>query len=295
MAAELIPTVQVLNKTQPVFVRKSDDPSSVTDELNPQLKKLLDANSKYITTVKTDGSCGAIILIDSKYVLCKRQDINKKSRNYERILNPLNSIIKIVAGMPCYLTSMIRGTGPHERIEPLYIFQLTKDRVPELESNHIIGFTPVLRNFADDKYMITAIEYNILNQDDYLIKTTYFDGTLNLRVFNIPIKQFMGSKQIQTIELMCKKISDKYSYDTDACFVNPHGSIIIPRELVPELNYNTIRKWFKEDDRNVWANQEGFVIHFPNENMRFKLHRGHVGMENTWQIKKECGIKFIFE
>jgi hypothetical protein len=105
----------------------------------------------------------------------------------------------------------------------------------------------------------------------------------------------MHNKQICTVEIMCKKISDKYNYQTDTCFVNPHGSFIIPRELVPELNYNTIRKWFKEDDRNEWANQEGFVIHFPKENMRFKLHRGHVGMEKTWQIKKECGIKFVFE
>ena len=94
---------------------------------------------------------------------------------------------------------------------------------------------------------------------------------------------------------MCKKISDKYSYQTDVCFVNPHGSIIIPLNEVPELDYDTIKQWFQNDKQNDWANQEGFVIHFPEVNQRFKLHRGHVGMEKSWQLKKECGIKFIFE
>lgn len=105
----------------------------------------------------------------------------------------------------------------------------------------------------------------------------------------------MRDKQIKTVEIMCKKISDKYGYQTDECFVNPHGSIVIPQNLIPPFNYDTIKTWFENDMYNDWANQEGFVIHFPNQNQRFKLHRGHVGMEKTWQIKKECGIKFIFE
>jgi hypothetical protein len=295
MAAEFIPVVQVLNKTQPVFVRDNFDHMSLTDKLNPKLKEYLDANLKYNVTVKTDGACGLIMFVNEKFVLCKRQDINNKSRNFERVTNPANGKLVKVANLPCYQTSIIRGTGPHEREEPLYIFQLTSDGKPELESNHLIGFTPVLNNFSDDKYIITAIEPNLLDKDDSNIKTTYFDGTMNIRIIKIPIKQFMNNKQICTVEIMCKKISDKYGYSTDACFVNPHGSIIIPRNEVPELDYNTIKQWFQEDARNDWANQEGFVIHFPTINQRFKLHRGHVGIENTWQIKKDCGIKFIFE
>jgi hypothetical protein len=296
MAAEFR-IVEVLNKTQAVFVRDNLDHKSLTNKLNPKLKELLDANSVYHVTLKTDGSCGAIIKIDNKYVLCKRQDINNKSRNFEQVTNPANGKLCEIAGLPCYLTSIIRGTGPHEREEPLYIFQLTKDGIPELESNHLIGFTPVLNNFPDDKYMVTAIDSNILdsNCNNWNIRTTWFDGSLNIHVIKIPISQFMRDKQIKTVEIMCKKISDKYSYQTDECFVNPHGSIVIPQNLIPEFNYNFIKTWFENDTFNDWANQEGFVIHFPYQNMRFKLHRGHVGMEESWQIKKECGIKFIFE
>lgn len=294
--AEEFRIVQVLNKTQAVFVRDNSDYKNLTAKINPQLQKLLDANEIYHVTLKTDGSCGAIIKINNKFVFCKRQDINNKSRNFERVTNPSNGNLTEVAGLPCYLTSIIRGTGSHERVEPLYIFQLTSDSKPELESNHIIGFTPVLSNFADDKYIVTAIENNnnILDPDDYFIKTTFNNGTLNIHVISLPIKQFMKDKQICTVEIMCKKISDKYGYQTDACFVNPHGSIVIPHDQIPQFDYDKIKWWFENDTYNDWANQEGFVIHFPNENQRFKLHRGHVGMEKSWQIKKDCGIKFIF-
>ena len=172
MSAEYIPVVQVLNKTQAVFVRDNFDHTNLSDKLNPKLKEYLDANLKYNITVKTDGSCGLIIKIKEKYVLCKRQDINKKSRNYERVINPSHGKLAKVANLPCYITSIIRATGPHERVEPLFIFQLTSDGIPELESNHLIGFTPVLSNFPDDKYMVTAIEPNLLDKDNYFIKTT---------------------------------------------------------------------------------------------------------------------------
>ena len=41
MAAEYIPVVQVLNKTQAVFVRDNFDHASLTDKLNPILKEFI--------------------------------------------------------------------------------------------------------------------------------------------------------------------------------------------------------------------------------------------------------------
>ena len=67
MAAEFR-IVEVLNKTQAVFVRNNLNHTNVTDKINPKLQELLDAKSVYHVTIKTDGSCGAIILIDSKYI-----------------------------------------------------------------------------------------------------------------------------------------------------------------------------------------------------------------------------------
>ena len=97
---------------------------------------------------------------------------------------------------------------------------------------------------------------------------------------------------------MCKKISNKYGYENDACFVNPHGSIVIPNDQIPDFTYDGIKTWFEtaEDTCNRWADQEGFVVHFPTENMRFKIHRGHIGLDHTWKSadKKACGINFIY-
>ena len=298
MAAEYIPTVPVLNKTKALLVRNEDDHTLVTDQINPEFVALLKADVKYTVGVKTDGSCGAIIKINGIATLCKRQDITEQSRNYSRVSDPENGLLKVIAGKPCYITSMIRGTSKHERIEPLYIFQLTKEGKPELEGNHLIGFTPVLTNFAEDKYMATSFEENPEDPSNPYIFATHFDGTLNIRVAKTTMADILYNEEIKTVEIMCKKISNKYGYETDMCFVNPHGSIVIPDDQVPDFTYNGIKTWFEtaEATYNRWADQEGFVIHFPTENIRFKIHRGHIGLNNTWKSadKKACGIKFIF-
>jgi len=97
-----------------------------------------------------------------------------------------------------------------------------------------------------------------------------------------------------TVEIMGSKISNKYGFKDDKHFINPHGSIIYPKNQIPKFSYESLREWFTKDSENRWANVEGIVIHFPEIGTRLKFHRGHVDMQSTWDTKKESGVKFVW-
>ncbi len=284
--------VPVINKTDSLFVRTDTDFTIVSSEPCEQFLKL-ENTEPYIISVKTDGTC-ALICKDSEgmYHLMRRQDIKISGRNYQTVID--NGIVTTYAGRPCFVSKMNRGSGKSERVVPVYIFNLTPDFKPEIERVHIIGFTPVLHDFGDDKYAVTAID-GINGTEDVKLYTTVFNGSLDIAVESIPADIIMGKSQIMTVEIMGSKISDKYGFNTTQHFINPHGSIVYPSELAPRLDYESLKAWFTSDNINRWANVEGIVIHFPKSNRRFKLHRGHVGLEQTWKCKKSSGINFVFK
>jgi hypothetical protein len=282
--------VPVLNKTEALFKRDPKEPTKVTNEISPDVKELL-TREKNIITVKTDGTCGIICQDNNNYYLMRRQDVKIGSRNYDAVMK-FGKMIEF-SGTPCYyVEKIIRGNGKSERNAPLYIFQLTENGIPDIENYHIIGFTPLLHDFGDDKYAISAIN-GFNGTPEMGIWTTLFDGKLDIPVVKMTVKELMRDKNLLTVEIMGSKISNKYGFKNDKHFVNPHGSIVYPTEMMPVLDYDSLKKWFEEDSTNRWANVEGLVVHVPSVNRRFKLHRGHLGLERTWQIKKESGIQFI--
>jgi hypothetical protein len=285
--------LQVLDKIDTLFIRDSYDHTKLKNKLNPNFQKLIDSGSKKITSVKTDGTCGALINIDGEIKLYRRQEIKQKSPNFKYALTT-GKLTEIV-GLPCLASYIKRDCGYGKKITtPLYIFQL-KDGC--LKKTSLIGFTPVSSEVPEDKYVITAIETDPNTNVKYIYTTQSVSGSLDIPIIKKPVNDLIRGKQMMTVEIIGRKISNKYGFDEsfgDKCFVNPHGSIIIPDEELPELTYDANKSWFTNDQTNRWANQEGFVIHFPTENVRFKLHRGHVDMLKSWEQKKSCGIKFLF-
>ena len=302
--------VPVINKTGSLFRRDPVNPKVVVHEANQEIVDLMQ-KEPYIFTVKTDGTCGMIVSTETgRFTLMRRQDVKVTNRNYQMVMD--NGTLQTVAGVNCFVTKMVRGTQKSSIEVPLYIFQLGPDMKPEPENDtHIIGFTPLLENFGDDKYAITAIKkqdvVSINGAPGMMLYTTIFDGSLDIRVEPIPVEEIMGDKLLMTVEIMGSKISNKYGFTNDTHFINPHGSIYYPTaapedgstgkseqsDLAPPLDYAGLKEWFENDHNNRWANVEGFVIHFPLSAKRFKIHRGHVGLEHTWVSKKSSGINFI--
>lgn len=288
--------VPVINKTESIFKRDRKDFSIVLSELSDEFKELMEKETP-IFTVKTDGTCGMICRIDGNYYLMRRQDVKKprdgvknRNKNYDYVMK--NGEIKTIAGMPCYVTKITRG---NENLSvPFYIFQLDENLKPEMENDtHIIGFTPLHKTFGEDKYANTIIKQNVPNGTPGMeLYTTIFNGSLDIEVKALPVEEIMNGREILTVEIMGSKIANKYSFKNDMHFINPHGSIIFPESCKPSLDQELLRQWFKNDGENRWADIEGFVVHFPKSNKKFKVHRGHVGLEETWQKKKESGIKF---
>ncbi|XWV25582.1 hypothetical protein QJ856_gp0172 [Tupanvirus deep ocean] len=284
--------VPVINKTESLFLRNPNNLAEVTGEMPEMFKTLLNKEEPLVT-VKTDGTCG-ILVKDSQgyYYLMRRQDIKVGSRNYKMVMD--NGTMTTFSNLPCFQTQMVRGGGKSEKVVPLYIFQIAEDGKPEVENTHIIGFTPLLHDFGDDKYAITAIDGSNCSKDMKLY-TTVYENSLDIPVKSIPAAQLLQDKNVMTVEILGSKISNKYGFKDDRHFINPHGSIVYPKEMCPELNYDSLRIWFENDATNRWSNVEGLVIHFPLSNKRFKVHRGHVGMEKSWMYKKNSGIVFNFE
>ena len=285
--------VPVINKTEALFERNPAKPTEVFKTITKEVSDLV-ATQPYVATIKTDGTCGLLCKENNEYYLMRRQDIKLRSRNYELVMS--SGKIITFANRTCFSTVMFRGSGKMERTVPLYIFQLNTDNSPEIENEHIIGFTPLLHDFGEDKHTISAIDGSN-GSANLRVHTTVFEGNLDIPVRLVAAADLLGgSRSIMTVEIMGSKICNRYGFKSDRHFINPHGSIVYPSDIgVNFFDYDSVSAWFAGDANNRWANVEGFVIHFPCCNRRFKLHRGHLGMENTWRAKKESGIKFILE
>jgi hypothetical protein len=296
MESHMIHVVPVVNKTNAIFTRSETDHTQVLDELKPELKQLLDAGEEYTVTEKTDGTCGMVLRMpNGKPMVLRRQDIKKTNRNYVNVKT--NGEIQTIGSKPCWVTTIVRGEGKSAKTVNFYIFQLSSDLVPEEEADHLVGFTPLDHTISEDKHAITCICTDGLNGESGMkILVTEFTGSLDIPVKKINAEEFMAGSDLITVEIMGSKISKRYDYGSDLHFLNPHGSIVIPPELHPPFtNLSELKKWFESDSVNPWANTEGVVIHFPKSGLRFKVHRGHCGLEKTWQSKTESGIRFIHQ
>lgn len=282
--------VPVINKTESLFDRNPENPREVLHEINSDAKNLLDTEP-YICTVKTDGTCGIVFQIsDSEIWLMRRQDIKLNSEKYKTILE--NGKMTTINGIICYLAKITRG-GKNQIEVPIYIFYLNEKNLPANENNHVIGFTPVMNSFGEDKYIASAID-GINGDPNMLLYTTFFDGKTDILVEKISVKKLLSDKKILTVEIMGSKVANHYRFNSDQHFINPHGSIIFPPNEIPKLDYDSLMIWFENLSNNRWADVEGMVIHFPKSKRRFKFHQGYFGFQNRWHAKKQSGLQFYF-
>ena len=275
-----------------MFRRNAEDHTKVDPAFHPAFQ----VDGPWTASIKLDGSCGAILCVEGQWGLYRRQDINKKSRNYAAVSDRARGMRQMVAGYPCWVTSMVRGTGKHEKLVPVYVFDV------DSEAESIIGFTVI--DPIEDKYVMSAVDSV---EADPFVWVSDFQGSLDVPVvkrldvpvvkrLDVPVvkrhmSEVAAGKEMVTVELMCRKFADHYGFTDDRCFVSVHGSIPIPPEFQPQWSYEGILAWFQSD--NPWANQEGVVI-LTASGERFKIHRGHFNMEHTWKATKAAGVTFYY-
>ncbi|RYE14160.1 MAG: hypothetical protein EOP34_07210 [Rickettsiales bacterium] len=284
-------SVPVINKTNGLFAR--DSKNEIITLLDNETLQLLDSPNKIIT-VKTDGTCGLLVKMvvneTSVYTLMRRQDIKVGSKNFDKVNK--NLTLTSVAGRKCIISSITRGGGKNTLDVPFYIFQLTNDDKPEIEVNHLIGFTPITNKCGDDKHLLSCLHGENMSTDLKIycsVSTTNFDVDVRLT----SAEQILKDSDLITVEIMGAKISNKYGFDNDRHFINPHGSIECNKHSGPPLHdYDLLKAWFQSENR--WADVEGYVVHFPDVGKRLKVHRGHVGLEKSWRDKKSSGLVFNF-
>jgi hypothetical protein len=285
--------IPVFGKIDSLFKRDEADHTKVNPTMNPAFQSMVEKGIPWIASIKKDGSCGAVFSVNGQWGLYRRQDITKKSRNFARVSQPENGRSEIIAGHPCWISTMVRGTGKHEKLADVYFFDLTADGLPSVEANHMIGFT--LIDAMEDKYAMSAVEENPVDPMNPFIYASRFDGSLDAPVIRTTMKELAEPQGcILTVELMCRKFADHNGFADDRCFVSPHGEEVIPGDKMPPLTYDGLLEWFKGDMENRWADQEGIVFLVPEEKRRFKLHRGHFNMEDTWRAKKASGLQFYY-
>lgn len=280
----------VFGKTESLFKRDEIDHTKVNPTMNPAFQAVLDQNIPWVASVKKDGSCGAVFAVDGQWGLYRRQDITKKSRNYDHVLT--TGAKGVIAGYPCWITTMVRGVGKHEKYTPIYFFDIDAEGLPLIDAGHMIGFTGI--DQLEDKYVMSAVELNPTDITNPYIFASTFEGSYDIPIRRTTMKDLSNGSALVTVELMCRKFADHYGQKDDRCFVSLHGEEVIPADQMPST-YDGLLEWFKNDDTNRWANQEGVVFFVPSSGVRFKLHRGHFNMEATWKAKKESGLRFYYE
>jgi hypothetical protein len=304
----------VFGKTESLFKRDEHDHTKVNPAMNPAFQAVIDQGLPWVASVKKDGSCGAIFAVNGQWGLYRRQDITKKSRSYAHVRETGTS--GIIAGHPCWITTMVRGTGKHEKMVDVYFFDITQAKpehirggqhpqqdqdangLPQIDAGHMIGFTAI--DPLEDKYVMSAVEPNPEDPSNPYVFSSRFEGSCDIPVVKTTMKSLAAihGSELITVELMCRKFADHNGLTDDRCFVSPHGEEVIPAEHMPNpngaLTYDGILEWFKGDATNRWANQEGIVFLVPSTGARFKLHRGHMNMEDTWRAKKESGLRFMY-
>lgn len=285
--------VPVFGKTESLFIRNPLNHQVVERIFHPDFQEALEKEYKWKASVKKDGSCGALFQVDGRWGLYRRQDIDDKSRNYAYVSDLSHGERHIISGYSCWVTSILRGTGKHEKRVPLYIFDLAADDLPDTNAKHIIGFVPI--DPMEDKYVMSAISENPDDPSNPFVYVSQFTGSLDIPIVKKPIREVMGDQTLLTVELMCRKFANHNGFTDDRCFVSPHGEEEISMEHLPaDFSYEGFKAWFENDKANRWANQEGIVILFPEQKRRFKVHRGYFGLEHTWKEKKESGLTFQY-
>lgn len=285
-------TVPVINKTLGLFQRDQKT-NKIVETLDNATLELLASKNK-IVTVKTDGTCGLLCKMEKDgsavYCLMRRQDIKTGSKNFEHIQKNLN--LTQVASRSCVKTTMIRGGGKNALESDLFIFQLDSENKPEVEVNHLIGFTPLTKLCGDDRHVLSSIvgENMTPNLKIWCTReTSCFDVNVEL----LDADKILNGKNLITVEIMGSTVSNKYGFKDRQHFINPHGSIICLNDSLPPLdNYVSLQNWFLSETR--LSDVEGYVVHFPDLNRRLKVHRGHVDLGKTWRDKKSSGLVFHF-
>lgn len=293
----------VLGKTSSLLVRQNGG-KDVSENLSEEFLRLNREESHKIATVKTDGTCGMIYMdAQGKFHVLRRVDTKvserkkgkeRPGRNFQRIMD--NGVIIEIGGKKCYQTTILRGSGKCEIEAQCFIFELDEQDKPRVEANHIVGFTPIVvtDRFRDDVHIATAI-VGENGTADMKIRSTVFEGSLDIPVRTICPSEILSGESLRTVEIMGPKVSNHYGFTSDLHFVNPHGSIVYPEEETPSFDYQSLMKWMTNESNNRWANVEGIVIHFPDENTRFKFHVGYFGLANRWKAQTESGITFVME
>lgn len=284
--------MSVLGKIDSIIIR---DPANKDRQIiNPAFQSLVDEGAAWSASVKKDGSCGVLLHVHGKWGLYRRQDIKRDSRNYAHVGNRENGELRTVSGRPCWVSTMLRGSGRNEKYVHVFIFDLTETGELPVDPLHYVGFVAV--DPMEDKWVMSAVEDNPEDQSNpYVWVSQSVDGSLDVPVVRKTIQEVVKDRSLLTVELMCRKFADHYGYVDDRCFISPHGAEIIPYLSLPlSFALDHVKAWFENDAENRWANQEGLVVFFPFSGKRFKLHRGHADMEQTWLDKKSAGIVFSY-
>lgn len=284
----------VLGKTESLFIRDPSDHTKVSRIFHPSFQSIMKKGIPWTASVKKDGSCGALFSFHGKWALYRRQDIDRKSRNYAHVGDPANGQFMTVAGYRCWVTTMLRGTRQHEKHVHVFIFDLTDSGELPVNPQHYVGFVAI--DPMEDKYVMSAVEENPEDATNPFVWTSQSEeGSLDVPVVRRTIRDVMNGENLVTVELMCRKFADHNGLTDDRCFVSPHGTETIPPNMLPsDFTYEGLKAWFLADAENRWADQEGFVIFVPSTGQRFKLHQGHFDMEQRWRDKKSSGLVFHY-
>lgn len=276
----------VVGKTVSLFQRDSSNHNIVTEQLNLDYQRLIETEAPLVT-IKTDGTCSAVWNHQGRIFIGRRMDVKEGTENRTRILN---GSLQTVAGKPCWVAMIVKEIRKRKVEIPIYIFCLDDQQKPlEEENGHMVGFVLIDPEDPGDKYVKSCFEGSNGDVADQvnLFVTNFTDG-VEIPIVKVKGSDFLPENTLRTCELMGRKIADRYGYTDDRCFLNPHGSIVLSKPL--EFTLSGLREAFNSDD--PWCDVEGFVLHFSNQ--RFKVHRGHVGMERTWKEKKRSGFTFVW-
>lgn len=279
--------VPVINKTKSCFYRETPQ-----DEYKMDSRFLhLVANEDYIATLKTDGTCALVCKENDKYWFLKRQDIKQKSRNYKTVIE--RAKLSSFGGTKCLVSTYVRGTGKQEMNSLIYIFNLDENDEPLMEYGHIVGFTPVSDTLGEDKYLATAMIGLNGSEELSLYCTEPKDDHTSILVKRMDCAKILKNNNMLTVEIMGKKIADRYVFDHPTHFINIHGSIIISETYHPKFTKEGFSEWAL-DENNIYKDNEGIVFHFPKLNTRYKFHMGHINMMDKWRNDKS-NIRFVSE
>lgn len=275
-------SIPIIGKIGSIYpgIHDKINPSHALSEEFVQLKE----TDEPIISIKFDGTCAIIIKFDESYLLCRRQDIKIDTPNYSLIKKLGHSYI--IGSTPIFESEIKRG-GKNGINVPIYFFNLDLEQMPIEEGIHVIGFTPLLHNYSDDKHAYNSIIGTNGTNNFNVWTTTTLLSKSQIRVQQVGVAELMVNRDILTVELMGSKISSRYGFKDNRHFIMPHGLFIVDQPS--SFEYDPIKELIES------TNIEGLIFYFPTTNKLFKVNRGHLQSENIWQKQIECGHEFFFD